>query len=1200
MKINASHVDEGMMKMRTTNFRTRLTVFAAALVIAALAASLPIGSRTSASSTSTPKVDLYRKAVPDVDPNLLAAATRQPTGLQLSAIDNLKSNYGQQLSVRWNAFSGSPDAMTNFHTPPSSDTPENTARAFVNQNSALFGVSADSLALVDQKEAMGGYMLRFQQRVNGVDVAGGGLGFLMNSQKQIRLVMGSTFRDVQVSNSTALDAAAATAAAAQSLAQYAGTPSSGVAQLTKLGFDELEKQVAPALRAPRLDVVPTADGYRMAWNVITFSRNPFGMFVTQVDAGTGAVVSRENLVKFQSDSPLPYTADIFPNHPVLKNPDTGELQRDANGVPTGMQRVQLRNYNPGTNVTAVGGLLSGPHAFIKNVLATQQPFAQAAGGTFHFRDNNAPLEAQPNEADDFAEPAEHIDDVNIFFFINYLLEYVDDIHRRDDTVNNRLGTGSFPDTYPNSDRPLVGLPHFPNDCGQAGLGGDCDTTTPDTLKGSALGLDNAFSLPVVETVDTPAGPQKVVVNPTVYGHGYLLNDLGKDGAVCYHEGMHSISTPIAGLEGAPEGGALNEGQADLWAYTITDAEAIGEYGVNGAGYRAYIASLGRDPNSLAWIRSVHTTLKYSQLGTRTSANNFEVHRDGEIYVGTMWDLRNLMINAFPQKSGTFVRPAFIDGKPTRVISQGQEMWERDFLGSLYILGLTAPDTFVKARDAMIMADRILYSSDPTDLEAPGQHEALIWQVYASHEMGLNAQAPLGGRQTISTAVPQLALDQAHLSAPQGITVAPGASLKSVNVAWQPVSGAFAYEVFKRRMGTAGQRQFKGAAGREYFDGDNQTTGWSHVAYVTGGQTKYEDKGVIAEFFAAAGIKSTNDAAGFNEMFGTEYAVRAVSLNPNRQAGFSDLSAGASLGYSYADVSNSIQAAISNVKFAGSTFEFDQTVKNNGVAGAADTTAYAPIDFQIVSISSPTVTAANSDNGGTGQGKPASFVYNQSLAQGATSAARHLAFNDPGAQMFSFDAVVSARVLGATTPANGSQSYDGDGGGRAAVNLTSTTDTYTGIIVVGSAGSQVANGVDYVDVPFVAKAGAFGVQGTLDATPNGGAVPDLDFQLRDDQGHVLATSGNLGPNESLGGGITPGKTYIYRVVGYASGPAQFSIKSEQFINLGAGGASGGTTSGGTTSGGSGFLPALTGVSAPTHLVRFTVNPLTGAVGTKVIR
>ena len=48
--------------------------------------------------------------------------------------------------------------------------------------------------------------------------------------------------------------------------------------------------------------------------------------------------------------------------------------------------------------------------------------------------------------------------------------------------------------------------------------------------------------------------------------------------------------------------------------------------------------------------------------------------------------------------------------------------------------------------------------------------------------------------------------------------------------------------------------------------------------------------MIAEFFAPAGISSKNNAAGFNEMFGTEYAVRAVSINPNKQAGVSDLTA----------------------------------------------------------------------------------------------------------------------------------------------------------------------------------------------------------------------------------------------------------------------------------------------------------------------
>ncbi|HJQ35285.1 MAG TPA: M36 family metallopeptidase [Pyrinomonadaceae bacterium] len=1164
--------------------------FAAALaltVAACLLASAAREPRAAASAARTPNISIYKKNVPTLDPSLLAGAVRPPNAEQLAALDRFKGAYGQRASVRWNQFAGTPDVISGFHTEPSNDTPENTARAFVNGNAQLFGTTADSLVLTSQKEALGGYLLRFQQRAAGVDVAGGGLGFVLTADKRIRMVTGSTFRDVNITSATpALDAAAAVASVTSSLSQYAAVRPASAEQLLTPALDELQRQLAPALRAPRLNVVPTADGYRLAWNVQTFSRNPFGFFITQIDAATGETIARENLVRAQTGGDaLPYTADIYPNHPTLKNPDTGELALDSKGEPDGLQRVQLRNYNPGTNATEVAGLMAGPHALVKNVLATQQPFAQAAGGTFHFRQNNAPLEAQPNESDDLAEPAEHIDEVNIFFFINYLLEYVDDIHRRDDLANSRLGQGKFPDTYPNSDRPLVGLAHMPDVF--TALCEDADTPVQcydqnDPVH-AILGLDNAFSLPVVETVDTPAGPQTVVVNPTMYGHGYLLNDLGKDGAVAYHEGMHSISTPIAGLEGAPEGSALNEAQADLWAYTITNAEAIGEYSVKGKGYRQLLRERGRDPESLAYIRSVHSTLKYSQLGTE-GGDAFEEHRDGEIFVATMWDLRDLFIKAWPQMQ--FLRPAFIDGQPTRQISLGQEMWERDFLGSLYILGLTAPDTFVKARDAMVEADRILYPSDPTDLDAPGQHEALIWQVYASHEIGANAQAPLGGRQTVSTAVPQLALDQPHLGAPQGVTVAP-ASSNTLRVSWQPVSGAFAYEVFKRRVGTAGQRQFKGVQDREYFDGDMQTTGWSHVGYTTA--TSFEDKGVVQEFFAPAGIRSTDDANGFNEMFGTEYAVRTINVNANRQMGFGDLSGSASLSYSLADVTSAIQATLSNASFANGKFEFDQTLKNNGVAGA-DATAYAPVDFRIISISNPTVTVANSDNGGDGKTKPASFIFNQTLAAGQTSAPRRFSFNDPGAQMFTFDAVVTARVRGASQPANGSQGYDGDGGGRREINLSTVSDTYTGLIVVGLAGANKVNGVDYVDVPFVAKPNSFGVTGSLDAV--GGSV-DLDFQLLDSQGRVLATSGNFGPQESVGSSIVPGRTYVYRVVGYANGPAQFTIKSDQYL-LNADGSQTGSTSS------AGFGTPLTGVSAPALRVRFTVNPLTKSVSTQILK
>jgi len=95
-------------------------------------------------------------------------------------------------------------------------------------------------------------------------------------------------------------------------------------------------------------------------------------------------------------------------------------------------------------------------------------------------------------------------------------------------------------------------------------------------------------------------------------------------------------------------------------------------------------------------------------------------------------------------------------------------------------------------------------------------------------MGVYSDSVIGGRQTISTRVTQFAADQARVGAPQGITVEP-ASSKSLRVSWQPVSGAFAYEVFKRKVGSAGQRQFAGAPLHVYFDGDPSTNGWSHVA-----------------------------------------------------------------------------------------------------------------------------------------------------------------------------------------------------------------------------------------------------------------------------------------------------------------------------------------------------------------------------------
>src|ERR1041384_7871532 len=245
--------------MKRNNYRRKVLLVALLLCAAAL---LTFVLRPSRGATG-PKFDLSKGGAPNIEVNATAAAVRKVTSAQAAALNQFKSNYSSA-TVRWNSFAGSPDVMMGFHTGASSDTPENVARTFLAANSALFGADPTTLKLVDQKEAFGGYI-----------VVNGGLGFVMTANKEIRMVMGSTFRDVNVASAPSLSADAATAAAQAALAKYAVSRPSGTDQYVTPALDALQAELAPALRAPKLNIYPRADGYKLAWNVISFSRNPF-------------------------------------------------------------------------------------------------------------------------------------------------------------------------------------------------------------------------------------------------------------------------------------------------------------------------------------------------------------------------------------------------------------------------------------------------------------------------------------------------------------------------------------------------------------------------------------------------------------------------------------------------------------------------------------------------------------------------------------------------------------------------------------------------------------------------------------------------------------------------------------------------------------------------------------------------------------
>lgn len=1192
---NIYRVEERKMLLRKHLFRF-LIILSAVVVSSASLITHNWNAQASSSSKLANNLGfgMYWRPAPNYDFNLERnlAGLRQATSQQIAALDQLRaSSASSNLTMRWSDFGGSPDMVMDFASSSYPGTAEEAARAFLETNSELFGIAnVADLRLFNQRKALGGHLLRFQQTHNGIDVKDGGIGIVLNGNNQVIMASGPYFRNIDVSTAPTISATQARAAAQSDLAQFSRAIPQEAMSLLQAGFDHLvEKASVIENIEPRLGIYPTADGYRLVWKVAKFSTNPFGLYLISIDAHTGETIARKDFVNYQQN-PLPFTADIYPKFPTITDElkNQGRISVGADGIPLGQERVTLRKFDPSNVVTGLEGTLTGQHTVVNNALATKLPFLQAARGTWHFRtDDPVNFEARTNEQDQLAEPAEHQDEINAFFFVTYLLEYIDYLHVAGD--NKNLGQGSFPDDYPNKTIPLPATVHIPNVllALNAAEGSLPDVTHPDFAQ-IVLGLDNALALNLTSIVEALTGTKSpVVVNPTVYGHGYLFNDLALEGTVPYHEGMHAITSPIAGLEGEPEGGALNEGQADMWAFTITDNPSLGDYVVNAFKLRERFRQLGRDPDSIAYIRSARSTLKYSDIGTLFDASTnsaiFEEHYDGEIYMSTMWDIREMLNRVYPN-AATFKRPQPKDGLAAKQIKQGTEIFERIFLGSMYVLGTTAPDTMVKARDAMLVADQMLYSSNTTDPTAPGKHRAMIENIFAAHELGVNAREVTGGVATISTQVTPFAGSQAAPRVPGQVKVIP-ASTKSLKISWQGVSGAIAYEVLKRKIGFENRREPNGK--REFLDGDDATTGFRHVAYVSGNLVSYEDRGPVHEVFAPEGLKN---------LFDHEYSVRAIGVASNGQLGFSNFSGSARPVAALQDVTAAIETAISNVSFANGIFAFDQRLRNARGANSFDRAIYEPIEFRIKRISDPSVTVRNAD---TSSPLP-TFIYNESLPLGATSSAKRLEFNDPFARLFTFEASIIGRVFARSQGGSGSQADDGTSDPPAPVVHSVFREERTGVVLLGDptgvthGGGLVKEdffadpnfrGITYADVEITTKSDALFLDAVLSST----TAVDFDFELRAADGSLITRSAGASAAERIQAQVEPNTRYILRVIGWVNVLADFRIVSDQLLPQGSPNENAGTITVG--SGGSGF-DAL-------RIVRFTVNPLLKTVTIRLL-
>src|SRR6187402_1807434 len=141
---------------------SRLALIIMALGTGAAALWGPFNSKAAVATGSDMLKSMYRRPAPQFDFNISRGLpnVRQATGAQTLALNNLKASANaSNMTARWNDFGGSPDVMYDFASPSYAGTPEEAARAFVNQNAGLFGVTEmNNFRTFSLRDALGGHL----------------------------------------------------------------------------------------------------------------------------------------------------------------------------------------------------------------------------------------------------------------------------------------------------------------------------------------------------------------------------------------------------------------------------------------------------------------------------------------------------------------------------------------------------------------------------------------------------------------------------------------------------------------------------------------------------------------------------------------------------------------------------------------------------------------------------------------------------------------------------------------------------------------------------------------------------------------------------------------------------------------------------------------------------------------------------------
>ena len=584
-----------------------------------------------------------------------------------SALEQFRSSVRSEKAQNVRAIVNEAGAMKNFFidgdtlSEPQSDSADNIARRFLKQNNSLFALSDTGVAelkLTNEDLDQGTTFLDYVQMVRGLKVFEGQVQLVVNKNGEVLSVREGFLVDrPPVRGKAGLSESKAIAKAFE----YGGREvfPAFAEILTRTSPDGTSRFANPLdVRfedvLSELNIVRVGNESRLAWHIFV-EVGPDEWYEILLDAHNGELLLRHNLYLSEAQGTV-YTEAPDKGARVLVSFVGDTVINTAAGW------MGTSTVTTGNNVESYldRDANNVPDSTSGNGLSNGHASAANQDFTFPFSTTVDPRTQQAAVV------------TNLFYFNNVMHDF-----------SYNLG---FTETARNFQV---------NNFGRGGIGND--SVRAEAQDGS--GTNNA-------NFATPPDGSRPRMQQYLFTAPSPDRDSSMDGDVVFHEYGHGISNRLIGngstaLSGT-QSGAMGEGWSDYWAITLNGDGAVGEYVTNNPnGIRRAAYTVPANP--------VHDS--YADVG----AGGFQVHRDGEVWAATLWDLRTQL---------------------------GAQVTDRLVLNGMKFTP-TRP-SFLNARDGILQADQNLNG---------GANRCAIWTVFARHGMGVSAVGNDGTTHIAATDLP---------------------------------------------------------------------------------------------------------------------------------------------------------------------------------------------------------------------------------------------------------------------------------------------------------------------------------------------------------------------------------------------------------------------------------------------------------------